>query len=394
MGKTTIEQAKTELEKIAWSQRDIDRMKVMMHTHRCIYCGCEAPEGSVAHDFIKLRIQDVIKLLTPKPEEKHPEIKQFFKMRNIEALKEMGASLTYTGKDIEGIWDEIDGIKHHNEERRAEISDRQQKIDDLWREINTLNAMLKSGESQRKGNVVQNWNQWSAQKEESKIKMTSLPKQIAALKEQLKKARAEQEMTAKGTAIAPLLRVDDFFRLFGNAIENIEDDAYTQLLSQLVKDANLYLSRLNVDDFTGTIKIERNLHDELEPILRDKSGQEITNPNTSLRTTMHISLLLAIAEMTRENRDAEYPLIFDAPTSSFDEGKDKSFYECLNAQVDRQCIVMTKSYLYKNDEGNFVVDKKALNRLNCKKYRIRKRTGFDKLDIATIDTEVEEITED
>ena len=101
-----------------------------------------------------------------------------------------------------------------------------------------------------------------------------------------------------------------------------------------------------------------------------------------------------MAKMTEEKRDAQYPLIFDAPTSSFDEGKDKTFYECLNTQVDKQCIVVTKSYLYKNGDGEFVIDRKALDKLNCKKYRLRKKAGFDKLDISTIDTEIEEITED
>jgi wobble nucleotide-excising tRNase len=109
---------------------------------------------------------------------------------------------------------------------------------------------------------------------------------------------------------------------------------------------------------------------------------------------MHISILFAISELTRENRDAEYPLIFDAPTSSFDEGKDKTFYECLNSQVNKQCIVVTKSYLIKSEDGEFVTDTKALNRLNCKKYRIKKLTGFDKLDLSTIDTVVEEIKEE
>ena len=75
------------------------------------------------------------------------------------------------------------------------------------------------------------------------------------------------------------------------------------------------------------------------------------------------------------------------------DGKDKTFYECLNTQVNKQCIVVTKSYLYKNDNGEYVTDTKALSKLNCQKYRIKKLTGFDKLDITTIDTVVEEIKE-
>ena len=47
----------------------------------------------------------------------------------------------------------------------------------------------------------------------------------------------------------------------------------------------------------------------------------------------------------------------------------------------------------KNDNGEYVTDTKALSKLNCQKYRIKKLTGFDKLDITTIDTVVEEIKE-
>ena len=190
-----------------------------------------------------------------------------------------------------------------------------------------------------------------------------------------------------------MLIVNEFFRLFSDAIENTEASTYDEFLSRLAKEANVFLAQLNVDDFTGVIKIYLDRYNDLKIELQDKNGKLITNPNTSLLTTMHISILFAISELTRENRDAEYPLIFDAPTSSFDEGKDKAFYECLNTQVNKQCIVVTKSYLYKDGNGEFVTDTKALSRLNCQKYRIKKQTGFDKLDITTIDTVVEEIKE-
>lgn len=391
-----IEQAKNELEKIAWQQSDVDRMKNMMHTHRCIYCGSEAQEGSVTYDFIRQRIEDVVKLLMPKQQEKRPEIKRYFSERNIEALKEMGASLKHAGKDIDGIKDEVDSLERNNDERRRVINTRQQALNELSKEIETLYASSKTGENLK--DYVTNFkevNSWHERKDALARQIDLLQKQtIPQLKDKLESARKEQGKAAKGTPVSPLLKADEFFRLFGNAIENIEDETYTNLLTRLEKDANLYLAQLNVDDFTGTIKIELDLHDQPNPVLRDKSGQEIKSPNTSLRTTMHISILLAIAKMTQERQNAEYPLIFDAPTSSFDEGKDKMFYECLNTQVDKQCIVVTKSYLYKNEEGLFVIDKKALDRLNCKKFRIRKKAGFDKLDITTIDTEVEEIKED
>ena len=368
----------------------------MLNTHRCAFCGSEAPEGSVTYDFIKQRLNDVIAILSPKPQEDKLEIKKFFKSRNIEELKELGKVLAYTGKDISGISDEIESLIHENEERRTLIAKLRVESDSIKEKIEQLFANSSTGENLR--DYVTNIsivNRWHEQKQSSALKMNKLlTKTIPDLKEQLVKMRSEQNKLAKGTSVGPLLEINNFFRYFNGAVERTELSTYQELLNRLADEANVFLARLNVDDFTGIIKIYFNHYKQLKIELQDKNGQLITNPNTSLLTTMHISILFAISELTRENRDADYPLIFDAPTSSFDEGKDKAFYECLNSQVDKQCIVVTKSYLFKDSKGEYVTDKKALSNLNCQKYRIRKQTGFDKLDITTIDTIVEEIKED
>ena len=101
-------------------------------------------------------------------------------------------------------------------------------------------------------------------------------------------------------------------------------------------------------------------------------------------------MLFAISELTKDNLQNEYPIILDAPTSSFDEGKDKTFYKVLNRELDKQCIVVTKSYLYKNEDDRFVVDEKGIKDLlkdhNIPIYRIQKLEGFDKQDQSTIET--------
>jgi ABC-type multidrug transport system ATPase subunit len=83
-------------------------------------------------------------------------------------------------------------------------------------------------------------------------------------------------------------------------------------------------------------------------------------------------------------------MILDAPTSSFDEGKDKTFYQVMNEKLDKQCIIVTKSYLYKDESDKFAVDEKGIQKLLSVKhipvYRIQKRTGFDKKDQSTIET--------
>lgn len=393
LNKSKIEKAKSELEKIAWSQSDINNLNYSLRTRRCIYCGCEAPEGSVRFDFLKQRINDVIEILTPKEDEKPVEIKHYFSFRNVETLKEMGLGLTYSGKDTSSISDEISSLTNRNKEIEQSIAAKNHEISKLQKQISDIYASSSSGvnlkDYTKNIDIV---NRWHEQKESSAVEINQLlEKVIPDIKEEINKRRDALAKNIKASGSSYLYRISEFFQLFSDAVEETKNATYEEFLNRLAKEANKYLALLNVDDFTGIIKIYIDMFGELKIELQDKTGQILTNPNTSLLTTMHISILLAISELTKENRNAEYPLIFDAPTSSFDEGKDKTFYECLNSQVDKQCIVVTKSYLYKDANGEYDEDRDGLSKLNCKKYRIKKMTGFDKLDIATIDTEVEEI---
>lgn len=399
--KTKTEKAKTELEKIAWKMNDVEKMKYMLHTHRCAICGTEAPEDSVTYDFIKQRIHDVIELLTPKPTDERVELKRYFSAENIEELKKMGEKLadeeSRTHVDVEGIPNAIQAKFDQNQKWRDGIAERENLLEKTNKKIAQLNASSISGVNLLEfANDIESVNQWYEQRETSGIERNQLLQVIIPkVKEELQKKREEQKKLMKATGNDSLYDVFMFFRHFCNAVESTEESTTEELLKNLSKNANVFLSQLNVDDFTGVIRIYMH-NGNLAIDLQDRNGKIITNPNTSLLTTMHISILLAISELTKDSRKAEYPLIFDAPTSSFDEGKDKSFYDCLNANIDKQCIVVTKSFLYKDANlGEYMIDREALKKLNCKKFRIRKLSdSFDKLDIATIDTQVTEIKED
>lgn len=399
--KAKTEKARTELEKIAWKMNDVEKMKYMLQTHRCAICGTEAAEGSVTYDFIKQRIRDVIELLTPKPTDKRPELKRYYSAENIEELKRMGEKLadeeSKTHVDMEGIPKAIQDKFDLNQKWRYGIEERNSLLERTNKKIAQLNACSVSGVNLLEyANNMESVERWYEQRESAGVERNKLVQiTIPKIKEELQKKREEQKKLMKATGNDSLYDVFMFFRHFCNAVESTEEATTEELLQRLSKNANVFLSQLNVDDFTGIIRIYMN-HGNLTIDLQDRNGKVITNPNTSLLTTMHISMLLAISELTKDSRKAEYPLIFDAPTSSFDEGKDKSFYDCLNAHIDKQCIVVTKSFLYKDTvSGEYRIDHEALKKLNCKKFRIRKLSdGFDKLDIATIDTQVTEIKED
>ena len=186
--------------------------------------------------------------------------------------------------------------------------------------------------------------------------------------------------------------------MFENSLESLEERTYNDFLIEISERANEYMRKITVDDFRGVIKMEpsgdKKRKGSVDVLLRDNRDALITNPNKSLLTTKCISVILALAEFNQEKQNGNgYPLILDAPTSSFDSGKDKTFYKSLSS-LSSQCIIFTKSFLYKeNDEkGDYIVDMDGLDGIDCPVYRIKKNTeGFDQQDLSTIETIIEPV---
>ena len=103
-----------------------------------------------------------------------------------------------------------------------------------------------------------------------------------------------------------------------------------------------------------------------------------------------MSLLFAVAKLTTIKHENDYPLIFDAPTSSFTAAKESDFFSVI-AGIKKQTIIVTKSFLVEDAEGNSRLDKERLKVIDAKKYRIEKKRPFDEKDLSTIQTTVEPI---
>ena len=103
-----------------------------------------------------------------------------------------------------------------------------------------------------------------------------------------------------------------------------------------------------------------------------------------------MSLLFAIAKLTTIKHENDLPLIFDAPTSSFTAAKESEFFGVIG-NINKQTIIVTKSFLIEDKDGKSVLDVMRLKEINAKKYRISKKYPFDEKNLATIETEVESL---
>ena len=183
------------------------------------------------------------------------------------------------------------------------------------------------------------------------------------------------------------LALDTILKAFVKAKElNI-----TEFLEDLETQTNGYFERLNIDDFRGRIRIIRSGDGSASINLYSSDGSLITNPGGAQKTTMYMSVLFAISNITTLKREQDYPLIFDAPTSSFGEYKEGGFYNIVD-NIDKQCIIVTKDLLVVDNRSKTTrLDEDRLKNMTCSVYRICKAPGYDPEDITTIVTNINHV---
>ena len=197
--------------------------------------------------------------------------------------------------------------------------------------------------------------------------------------EQFDKVSRESTASAYGRTYTAIRKIFEAFKTA--KIKN-----KMEFISNLETVANQYLSVLNKGDFKGKVRI-LGTGDLTDLALIDVDGSPISNPNTALKTTMYMSVLFAVANLSTLKKEQDFPLIFDAPTSSFTAAKESDFFEVIG-EVKKQTIIVTKSFLLDGKNGESILDMDRIKKVKGKKYRIEKLRPFDDKNLATIQTTI------
>lgn len=103
-----------------------------------------------------------------------------------------------------------------------------------------------------------------------------------------------------------------------------------------------------------------------------------------------MSILFAIGKLLSEKDKTVFPLLFDAPTSSFTEAKESEFFKEIS-NLKKQVIIVTKSFLKESAPGEVVLDRSRLNSIDGSIFRIEKKKPFDDKKLGTIQTVISKI---
>ena len=376
---------------LPWYLPNQETMEDMLHDHICKVCGRTAEEGTDAYNFMMKKLEDYKRHVEAKAErqlkEKEIDDAVLFQNTYIEQLHNLSVSMSgeneaqvYSiAREIKDRLDLVELLKNKLRELENKIQDiKDDKARLLIQVGNIPENMLESQFHDIKGLFEQ--------KEKAQVRLTELTNELNDLQAQMSEMKSKLEELNPASSQVRLFRdVHHTLEEIAKAIIKAKDDNLANFLADLEKRTNVYVEKLSANDFHGEVRLIQTAKDSTEIKLFSSNGTEIKKPSGSQKTVMYISVLFAISDFTQQKRDEDYPLIFDAATSSFGDSKEKDFYNIIN-NIKKQCIIVTKDFITGGK-----VRTKDLESLDCPIYRIKKAEGFDPNNMATIRTIIERI---
>lgn len=355
-------------------------MKEMIKDEFCKVCGREAKKGSDAYNFMVNKLNELID--SQKPVEKEQQI-QLFPNNYLKEIEQRSTNIEYNQDKINNLINTIKGDIRFNEIRKSELNKILESIEieeENKKKLLSQNDNLTEDQLKNAFENIKNWWDYRSQAEKQ---IVILEKEEEDLKKELEATQKEYDNLAKTSVAITFSKVNLAMRKIHNAFKDAKEKNTQDFLNLLEEKANQYLEKLNIDGFYGIIRIIKTADGTARIALQDKNDTLIASPNQALKTTMYMSVLFAVSELTALKRENDFPLIFDAPTSSFTPQKEKDFFNVIS-DIKKQCIIFTKSFLTDNN----ALENEKIDALKCTIYRMEKERPFNKLDLSTIQTKL------
>jgi len=397
------QEAIKEIQKLAndatplpWNLPDKETMQEMIDDEICKVCGRPAEKGSDAYNFMVNKLNEYLDHIRKESEaaqQQETPIKPLFENTYINELHTRSIQLS---GDTE---QELMGLATAIADRLSFVQSRKQDLErvnkDLTEAEDAKMQLLIQTPDLTEEMLIKNFKDFKGLSDSSKrasLDLQELNHELEVLEAQKQELKERQNQIVPSNGIVRVYqKVHITLERIMKAFEAAKNRNVEEFIQTLEEQANIYLKKLNADDFRGVIKIKRTADGSARINLYSSNDTLIANPGGAQKTTMYMSVLFAISKITTLKRDEDYPLIFDAPTSSFGEFKEDIFYNIID-NIDKQCVIFTKDLLrYDRDTEKRELDFDMINQLSCSVYRIQKAPGYDEEDLSTIRTITERI---
>lgn len=397
------QEAIKEIQKLAndatplpWNLPDKETMQEMIDDEICKVCGRPAEKGRDAYNFMVNKLNEYLDHIRKESEvaqQQETPVKPLFENTYINELHTRSIQLS---GDTE---QELMRLATVIADRLSFVQSRKQDLErvnkDLTEAEDAKMQLLIQTPDLTEEMLIKNFKDFKGLSDSSKrasLDLQELNHELEVLEAQKQELKERQNQIVPSNGIVRVYqKVHITLERIMKAFEAAKNRNVEEFIQTLEEQANIYLKKLNADDFRGVIKIKRTADGSARINLYSSNDTLIANPGGAQKTTMYMSVLFAISKITTLKRDEDYPLIFDAPTSSFGEFKEDIFYNIID-NIDKQCVIFTKDLLkYDRNTEMRELDFDKINQLSCSVYRIQKAPGYDEEDLSTIRTITERI---
>lgn len=372
-----------------WNLPDKETMEDMLNDHVCKVCGREAPEDSEAYEFMRDKLNEYLRHIQESTKsDTKKETKPLFSNSFIEEL--LNRQIKMSGEDEQRI-----------SRIATDITDRLSFIQDRKNDLIKIEKELQEAEDEKSRLLIQSsgltedmldkdFNDikgYFEQQKRAEIRVSDLTRKLEYKIAEKKELEEEYtKLEPENISVKMYQRVHTALLEMMKAFINAKEKNVTEFLRLLEDNANVYLGKLNENDFHGVIRLKRTAEGSARIELYSADGSYVHNPSDSQKTTMYMSVLFAISDITTLKREQDYPLLFDAPTSNMGGFKENSFYNVID-KINKQCIIVTKDLLIEDKTtGISSLDDDQINQLTCSVYRISKADNFSQTGLSTIQT--------
>lgn len=355
-------------------------MEELLKDELCKFCNRPAEKGSEAYQFIEKRLQIAKQELEKEQKSEDPPLFQHHYISSLTSLANELDRKKYVAQNIE---DDFETTQKHNQFINEKVKEIDFDLEFVNKESESL--LAETGTSGINLSKIFNDNDGlSRDINKSSSQLTILQNRIKDSQEKLDELIKKKEaidLKSDRQGLQPALTI---LKQLHKIIFETKDRVYNEFIQQLEDLANEYFYKINEGFFTGSIKILRSKKDQVSVKLM-QAGKEFAS-NSSLDTSMNLAILFAINELTRRESKRSFPLIFDAPTSSFDDKKRIHFYNILN-ECTEQTIILTKDFLSNETDSTSALSEEFKEISFDKAYTIANHhEGFDSQDLSTLST--------
>lgn len=366
-------------------------LEEMLEAQLCKVCNREALKGSESYNFMRKRLEEYWTSQAHKEEDSKSEPEEkLYKNDYTKRLVTLNDLHEDNLKDLREIRTEIKDLFQFNDARKKEIEKCNEELEKekLEREKILGNSSIAE---EKLYDVITNYSAWQNDLEKRNKELIDRDTKLKTVVADLKAKRDEKDQIDLKSARSFLIRTKAILQDIETIFKETKELKFDKFIAELQTKSNSFFGSINIDAFMGKIVFNKRTRGDktVVEIELQENGRTFYKPNQSLSTSMHISILFAISELASETKEEKYPMIFDAPTSSFGENRSTQFLNLIY-KTHNQKILLIKDFLATDKETKALSIKKNEfdNVKRHKAFWVKLERPFDPQNLKTINTQV------